>query len=68
MKKQTFRIPDISCSHCVQAIRNELLEVNGIRRVEGRPEDKTVTVEWEAPATSEKILSALKDMNYPAAN
>ena len=47
------------------AIRNELTEIEGITRVEGSIEGKTVTVEWEAPATVEKITETLKEMNYP---
>ena len=67
MAKQTFSIPNISCGHCVNAIKNELREMKGIKSVEGSPEAKTVDVEWEDPASLEKIKGTLKDMNYPAA-
>ena len=36
-------------------------------KVEGDPESKTVTVQWNAPASREKIRSALQEINYPAA-
>jgi hypothetical protein len=36
--------------------------------VEGDPTAKESTVEWDAPATVEKIKSALKEINYPAAD
>jgi len=67
MAKETFSIPNISCGHCVMAIKNELGEMDGIRAVEGSPEDKTVDIEWESPATLEKIKETLKEINYPAA-
>jgi copper chaperone len=67
MSKETFSIPKISCGHCVMAIKNELSEMEGIKSVQGSPEAKSVDVEWEAPATLEKIKATLKEINYPAA-
>jgi copper chaperone len=66
MEKQTFSIPNITCQHCVMSIKNELVEIEGITRVEGDPAKKTITVEWDSPATREKILETLKEINYPA--
>jgi hypothetical protein len=34
--------------------------------VEGDPNTKEITVDWDAPATLEKIKSHLKEINYPA--
>jgi len=59
-------IPNISCGHCVMAIKKELSEMEGISKVEGDPGNKSVTLEWEAPATLEKIKDTLKEINYPA--
>ena len=67
MAKETFSIPNISCGHCVMAIKSELSEMEGIQAVDGSPEDKTVDIEWESPATLEKIKETLKEINYPAA-
>ncbi len=66
MESQTFSIPNISCGHCVMTIKNELQEMDGVKQVEGDPDAKTVTVEWEAPADRQKILDLLKEINYPA--
>jgi len=66
MEKQTFSIPNISCGHCVMSIKNELSEIEGIKAVEGDPASKTITVEWETPATLEDIRATLKNINYPA--
>ncbi len=65
MEKKTFTIPNISCGHCTSAIQNELSELDGVSRVEGSIEDKTVTVEWDLPASYEKIVNTLKKINYP---
>ena len=68
MESRTFLIPDISCKHCVMTIKNELNDIEGVSRVKGDPEKKEITVEWEAPATLERIRSVLKEINYPAAD
>ena len=67
MEKETFSIPNISCGHCVMNIKNELSEMEGIKTVEGSPEAKSIMIEWESPATLEKIKETLKEINYPAA-
>ena len=66
MEKETFSIPNISCGHCVMSIKNELTELEGIVSVEGNAENKSITVEWDSPATLETIRNTLKEMNYPA--
>lgn len=66
MEKQTLMVPNISCGHCVMSIKNELGELNGVSSVDGDPGAKTVTVEWQSPATIDKIKEILKEINYPA--
>jgi copper chaperone CopZ len=66
MEKQTFTIPNISCGHCVMSIKNELTEISGVRSVAGKYDEKTITVQWERPATLKKIKEILKEINYPA--
>jgi copper chaperone len=66
LEKDTLKIPNISCGHCVNAIKNELTEIKGIKSVEGNPGDKSITIEWETPATLETIKNKLKEINYPA--
>ena len=52
MSKDTLSIPNISCGHCVMAIKNELQDMEGVKSVEGNPQAKTVDIEWDAPATT----------------
>ena len=66
MEKQTLTVPNITCGHCVMSIKNELSELEGIKKVDGDPENKSITVEWESPVTMEKIKDTLKEINYPA--
>ena len=67
MEKQTFNIPNISCGHCTMAIENELKEMSGITEVVSNIAEKSVSVQWQAPATLDKIIATLKEINYPAA-
>ena len=67
MEKQTLTVPKISCGHCVMAIKNELSERDGISSVEGNPEDKSITVEFDSPMTIDGIKATLEEINYPAA-
>ena len=66
MENQTLTVPNVTCGHCVMSIKNELSELEGIRSVEGDPESKVITVDWDSPATLKKIKDTLKEINYPA--
>ena len=66
METKTFSIPNISCGHCTRSIENELSEMAGVSSVAGSPADKTVTVNWDAPASEATIRATLKEINYPA--
>ena len=66
METKKMSIPNISCGHCVMTIKNELSELKGVSKVEGDPNRKEITVDWEAPATLEQIKTHLQEINYPA--
>ncbi|MDP2646368.1 MAG: heavy-metal-associated domain-containing protein [Desulfobacterales bacterium] len=66
MEKQTLSIPNISCGHCVMTIKNELSELEGVSGVEGDPATRSVTVQWESPATIETIKRTLREIDFPA--
>ncbi len=65
MEKQTFVVPNISCGHCVMSIKNELNEIDGVKSVEGDPDTKSITVEWEASTSLNAIKEKLQEINYP---
>ena len=67
MEKKTFSIPNISCGHCVNAIKTELSELEGVSKVIGDIEGKSVEVEWDSPASEDSIKNKLAEINYPAA-
>ena len=66
MTQETLTIPNISCGHCVSAIEAELAEMEGVTSVKADAETKTVTVQWDAPASIARIRATLTEINYPA--
>jgi copper chaperone CopZ len=67
MEKITLSIPNISCGHCVMTIKNELSEMEGVIHVEGDEQTKEIKVDWQEPASIEKIKEKLEEINYPVA-
>ena len=67
METKRLSIPNISCGHCVMAIKKELGEMEGVFKVDGDPASKSISLEWDVPATLEKIKATLQEINYPAA-
>jgi copper chaperone CopZ len=66
MTKKTFIVPNISCGHCTRTIETELGELPGVTHVKAEVATKQVTVEWEEPATWDKVRALLEEINYPA--
>jgi len=62
--EKTFRVPNIGCNGCVNTIKGELGDMEGIRRVDGVADTKMITVEYDNPADWGKIVSALQDIDY----
>ena len=65
MEKQTFTISKISCGHCVATIQRELQNLDGVAKVTGDPQTKTITVEWQTPASKLQIEARLAEIGYP---
>lgn len=65
MQTKTFKVPNISCGHCVHTIQNEVGELEGVTRVEASEQTKLVTVVWTAPQTWAGINALLQEINYP---
>lgn len=69
MQTKTFKVPNISCGHCVRTIENEVSDLEGVKVVSASQDTKMVTVEWEEPAQSwEGIKALLEEINYPPEN
>ncbi|MBX3063342.1 MAG: heavy-metal-associated domain-containing protein [Anaerolineae bacterium] len=67
METKTFTVPNIGCSGCVNTVETTVRDIDGVKFVEADEATKVVSVQWEAPATWDKIVEALVEVEYPPA-
>ena len=67
MEKKVFQVPNIGCGGCVSTIESELNSLDGVSTVKGEVDSKMVTVEYSEPATWDKIVATLNEIEYPPA-
>jgi len=66
MATKTFKVPNISCGHCVATIEREVGELAGVASVKADETTKMVTVDWGDSATDWAAIRALlEEINYP---
>ena len=68
MKTVTYTIPNISCGHCVHTIKTEVADLEGVKSVDANPTTKQAVITFDSPATEEKIVELLKEINYAPQN
>ena len=65
MNTLTYKVPNISCGHCVHTIKTELLDgVPGVQSVEGDPMLKQVVIHYDDPATQDSIEAVMREIDY----
>lgn len=64
MTTEQFRVPDISCQHCINAITKEVTALSGVQQVQINLNDKTVTVEHAPQVTTAQIVAAINEAGY----
>ncbi|OGO14195.1 MAG: heavy metal transporter [Chloroflexi bacterium RBG_16_47_49] len=65
--KVTYSIPGIHCGHCVHTIQSEVIDMPGIKSVRADQMMRSATIEFEPPASEEKIKALLASIDYPVA-
>lgn len=69
MRTVTLYAPDISCEHCIMAIKRAVGALPGVASVEGSPQTKRVAVTYdESKVDPEAIKSAMAEEGYPVAS
>jgi copper ion binding protein len=69
MATKTFKVPNISCGHCVATIQREVGELEGVTSVKAEQATQMVTVAWQEPQTSwDQIRALLNELNYAPEN
>ena len=64
MITEQFRVPGVSCQHCVNAVTKEVSTLPNIQRVQVNLTDKTVTVEHGEQVSTEAIIAAINEAGY----
>ncbi len=59
-----YNVPNISCGHCVHTIQMEVGDLEGVDTVVASNDTKTVEITFDDPATEEKIVALMKEINY----
>ena len=68
MEKATLYAPDISCMHCVGAIKRAVGQLEGVTSVEGAPSTKQVEVSFDSQKVKlAQIKQVMADEGYPVA-
>lgn len=64
----TFRVPDMSCSHCKAAVESELDKLSGVESSSADVEKGTVEVTYdEGTVSTENLKGAIEDAGYSVA-
>jgi copper chaperone CopZ len=61
----TYSIPNIHCGHCVHTIQSELIDLPGVKSVRADQDLRNAVIEFESPASEEKIKELLESIEYP---
>ncbi len=59
-----FKVPEVSCQHCVHAITSEVSTLDGVQNVNVNLDDKTVTVEHGEQVEFNQIVEAIHEAGY----
>ncbi len=66
MSTKTFRVPNISCGHCVMTIERELGDLEGVASAKADEQSRMVTLEWDENSLGwGEIEALLGEIQYP---
>lgn len=63
----TYRVPDVSCEHCVNAITDELTKLSGVRQVGVDLKTKLVTVAHDGSVDDAQLREGIEEAGYDVA-
>lgn len=59
-----FKVPEISCQHCVNAITKEVEGVQGVQNVKVDLGSKLVSVQADESVTAATLVAAINEAGY----
>lgn len=67
MVQRVYRVPDVSCQHCVRAITGELQKIPGVQSVHVDLDTKLVTVAADESVSDQQIRAGIEEAGYEIA-
>jgi copper chaperone len=68
VEEVTLTAPDISCDHCIAAIRKALSKLAGVQFLDGNSQAKQVTIRYDPSVVQmTAIEKAMEEEGYPLA-
>lgn len=67
MSETTYRVPDVSCEHCVRAITQELTKLPGVGHVDVDLGQKLVTVRHDSSVSDAQLREGIAEAGYDIA-
>ena len=67
MVERVYRVPDVSCMHCVNAITQALSRIPGVEAVQVDLETKLVTVQAGESVSDADIRAGIEEAGYDIA-
>ena len=65
MNKTTMTVPEMTCDHCEESIKNARLSLDGVAGVSIALQGKTVEVDYNPEQTSESLIKeAIENEGY----
>ncbi|MGA7671466.1 MAG: heavy-metal-associated domain-containing protein [Nitrolancea sp.] len=64
MSVHVYRVPDVSCEHCVSAITGELKKIDGVQSVDVNLDTKLVTVESADSVEDASLRAGIDEAGY----
>lgn len=64
METKTVKVPNVGCDGCVNTIKSEVGALPGVLSVDGSPETKLITIQWERPADWSSIQDKMAEISY----
>jgi copper ion binding protein len=64
MAVEQFRVPGVSCQHCVKAITSEVSALSGVAGVQVNLADKSVRVQHDGSVKVDSLVEAIKEAGF----
>ena len=56
---------NITCEHCINSIKEQITQLNGVKFIDGFPEQKTFLIQVSNPMILDNLATNLSSINYP---